>query len=114
MFPEEAIESLREAVYDPDADRSYEMMSDSFMWSDERLWETMARNGGQACRSLLGYRGSVIRGAPDARPAEGVGAGVEVVPRLARVTARAEQSDSGGGATPGAAAELREVLTRDA
>jgi hypothetical protein len=65
MFTEEALEFLREAVYHPRAERTYEMMSDSFIWSDERIWETMARYDWQVVRTLLGYRGSVIRGAPD-------------------------------------------------
>jgi hypothetical protein len=65
MLPQRALEVLSRAVYDPRAERSYEMMSDSFLWSDEGLWEAMAHDDAWAVRRLLGYRGSVIRGASD-------------------------------------------------
>jgi hypothetical protein len=62
---EARLEVLARAVYDPDAERSYEGLSESFLWSDERLWEAMAHDKAGAVRRLMGYRGSVIRGAPD-------------------------------------------------
>jgi hypothetical protein len=68
LFPEEAIVILRAAVYLPDAKRSYDMMSGSFLGSDELLRESAPacrRHNSWAFRFLLGYRGSVIRGTPD-------------------------------------------------
>jgi hypothetical protein len=68
LFPEEAIVILRAAVYFADAKRSYDMMSGSFLWSDELLRESAPacrRHNSWAFRYLLGYRGSVIRGTPD-------------------------------------------------
>jgi hypothetical protein len=66
LFSEEALDFLSGAVYDPEAELSYEALSHSFIWSDELLWEAMVRYGG-GCpfRELIGYRGSVVLGAPD-------------------------------------------------
>lgn len=69
LFPDEALDILRGARYRPEAERSYEIMSGSFWWSDELVGETFAacrRHGSWAFRYLMGYRGSLIRGAPDA------------------------------------------------
>ena len=66
LFDQEALDFLSGAVYDPDAKRSYEVMSDSFAWSDELLWDALAEFGtAWPFRELMAYRGSVIRGAPD-------------------------------------------------
>ncbi len=69
LFPEEALDILRGAVYYAEAERSYEAMSDSFWWSDELLREASLPchlHKNWAFRYLMGYRGSVIRGEPDA------------------------------------------------
>jgi hypothetical protein len=69
LFPDEALDILRGASYRPDAERSYEIMSGSFWWSDELVREASAacrRHDSWAFRYLMGYRGSLIRGAPDA------------------------------------------------
>ena len=68
LFPEEALDILRGAVYRPDAERTYDVMSDGFWWSDERVRETIfacRRHGSWAFRFLMGYRGSLIRGTPE-------------------------------------------------
>ncbi|MHB1559984.1 MAG: hypothetical protein ACYC61_21240 [Isosphaeraceae bacterium] len=68
LFPANVLDFLAGAVHDPRAERSYEGLSDSFFWSDELLWEGLARYGvAYPFRQLIGYRSSVIRGAPDAR-----------------------------------------------
>ena len=60
--------SSRGPYHDPDAERSYTGLSDSFTWSDELLLDAMVRyGGGYPFSELLGYRHSVIRGAPDSR-----------------------------------------------
>ncbi len=68
MLPEVALDILRGAVYHPEAERSYEVMSGSFWWSDELVREASAacrRHDSWAFRFLMAYRGSVIRGVPD-------------------------------------------------
>ncbi len=68
LFPRDVLDFLAGAVHDPGAERSYEGLSDSFLWSDELFWEGMARYGvAYPFRELVGYRRSVIRGAPDSR-----------------------------------------------
>lgn len=68
LFPTDVLDFLAGAIYDPRAERSYEGLSDSFFWSDELLWEGLARYGvDYPFRQLVGYRSSVIRGAPDVR-----------------------------------------------
>ena len=57
---------LSKAVYDPDAQRCYEILADSFFWSDELVWEGFAEfSQDWPFRQLMAYRGTVIRGAPD-------------------------------------------------
>jgi hypothetical protein len=73
LFPDEALAILRTAVYRPDAERVYEVMSGGFSWSDELLWESYPacrRHGSWAFRCLMSYRATVISGAPqlDLRP----------------------------------------------
>jgi hypothetical protein len=68
LFPDEALEILCGAAYQHDAERSYEVMSGSFWWSDELVRDTVAscrRHDSWAFRYLMGYRGSLIRGAPE-------------------------------------------------
>jgi hypothetical protein len=66
LFPEDVLNFLAGAVYDPDAERSDEGLSDSFLWADELLWEGMATYGpADPFRELVGYRRSMIRGVPD-------------------------------------------------
>ena len=68
LFDDEALDFLSRAVYDPDATRSYEIMSDSFVWSDELLFEAFAEfSGAWPFRELMAYRHSVMLCAPDSR-----------------------------------------------
>jgi hypothetical protein len=68
LFPEDVLDFLAGAVYDPDAERSYEGLSDNFLWSDELLWEGMGSYGpAYPFCELVAYRRSVIRGVPDSR-----------------------------------------------
>jgi hypothetical protein len=68
LFDDEALDFLSKADYDPDAKRSYEIMSDSFVWSDELLLEAFAEfSGAWPFRELMAYRRSVILCAPDSR-----------------------------------------------
>ena len=62
LLPSKAVEMLRAARSGPDAARSVELMTVSFMWAGE--------TGGvpgnlPSVRALLGYRGSLQRGQPD-------------------------------------------------
>jgi hypothetical protein len=66
--PEKLIPHLQALCYDPAAERSYEMMSGGFMWSDELPPSDVyfdPHDGDYALRFLLGYRASLIRGRPD-------------------------------------------------
>jgi hypothetical protein len=70
LFTEEVIELVRRAAFDPAAKRAYDMMSDSFWWSDEMMLEMASiclAKDNWAFRSLLAYRGTLIRGQPDDR-----------------------------------------------
>jgi hypothetical protein len=62
--PEILIEALRGVRYDPKAERSYELMSGGFVWSDEYPAGFTFTVGDFAFRFLVGYRASLIRGAP--------------------------------------------------
>jgi hypothetical protein len=67
LFPEAALAVLRQARWDPNATHSFEVMSGGFAWSDERLGEAAAaclEHRSWAFRLLMGYRASLIRGAP--------------------------------------------------
>src|SRR5262249_52343053 len=67
LFPEPALAILRQARRDANARRSYEIMSGGFAWSDERRGEVTficMEHGSWAFRYVLGYRASLIRGAP--------------------------------------------------
>ncbi len=68
LFPDEALAILREARWDANAQRSYEIMSGGFRWSDERLGNEVAclciEQGNWTFRFVLGYRASLSRGAP--------------------------------------------------
>lgn len=62
LLPPKAVELLGTATYDPNAVRRAELMTASFIWSDER--------GGvpgnlPSVRTLFGYRGTLHRGNPD-------------------------------------------------
>jgi hypothetical protein len=64
-----ALESLR---FDPNARRSYELLSGGFVWTDETcdgVWHAPDAGDEQwyVLRYLWGYRASLIRGAPDER-----------------------------------------------
>ena len=62
--PEVLIEVLRGCRHDPDAKRSYELMSGGFVWSDEYPSGFSFATDDSAFRFLVGYRASLIRGAP--------------------------------------------------
>jgi hypothetical protein len=61
-LPPKAIEMLRAAQYDPTAVRRAELMTASFIWSDER---NGVPGNSASVRALFGYRGSLQRGQPD-------------------------------------------------
>ena len=68
LLPDDAIVILRRAVWQPDAKRSHELMTGSFWWSDELVGEVARLCVGKdnwSFRYLMGYRASVIRGAPN-------------------------------------------------
>ena len=62
LLPPKAVEMLRGAVYDPDAVRQVELMTASFVWSDER---NGVPGNLASVRGLFGYRGSLQRGQSD-------------------------------------------------
>jgi hypothetical protein len=67
LLPDDAIAVLRRAVWQPDAKRSYELMTGSFWWPDELVHEVSrlcVERDNWSFRYLMGYRASVIRGAP--------------------------------------------------
>jgi hypothetical protein len=67
LFPEPALAVLRQARWETNALRSYEIMSGGFQWSDERLGEAARicmEHRSWAFRYVLGYRASLTRGAP--------------------------------------------------
>jgi hypothetical protein len=61
-LPPKAIEMFRETRYDPAAVQRFEIMSASFIWSDER---SVVPGSLDSVRALFGYRGSLQRGQPD-------------------------------------------------
>ena len=67
LFPDEAIEFLRQARYDPQARRGFECLSTSFHWSDERLPQAMRlclNHESRATFYVMVYRTSLIKGQP--------------------------------------------------
>ena len=67
LFPDDAIAILREARWQPDAKRSFELMSGGFVWSDERLGDISllcVELDNWAFREVIAYRASMIRNAP--------------------------------------------------
>lgn len=68
LLPDDAIVILRRAVWHPDAKRSYEVMTGSLWWTDELMCEVSHLCTGRdnwSYRYLMGFRASVIRGAPN-------------------------------------------------
>src|SRR2546423_820147 len=65
-MPKPAIltKALRGLRHDPQATRSYEMMSGAFVWSDERPADYCDVEADYAFRFLIGYRASLVRGEP--------------------------------------------------
>lgn len=61
-LPPKVIEMLRGAQYDPTAVRRAELMTGSFIWSDER---NGVPGNLASVRALFGYRGSLQRDQPD-------------------------------------------------
>jgi hypothetical protein len=67
LFPDEALECLRLARYDPQATRGFECLSTSFHWSDERLPQAMRLCRNHESRAhfyVMVYRTSLIKGEP--------------------------------------------------
>lgn len=64
--PEVLVDHLRELVVDTDATRHFEMMSGGFYWSDEKPDGYSDATSDYAFRFLIGYRASLVRGAPRA------------------------------------------------
>src|SRR5262245_60756296 len=66
-FPELAIEALREAKYDPDAQPAYEFFSGACMWADENYSEFVSichDSGNMRYWEPICYRASVLLGEP--------------------------------------------------
>jgi hypothetical protein len=70
LFPQEALDLLGQARWDPNATRDLEQLTLSFCWSDE-LHFNVARiclhYRSYAYQDLLVYRTSLIRGEPDGK-----------------------------------------------
>jgi hypothetical protein len=67
FFPEEAIAIIRESRWDPDATYELELLSGSFIWSDECYLEFVAACRAKGNRSYwdpVAYRASLILGQP--------------------------------------------------
>jgi len=68
LFSPQSIAVLRQARFDPNATRRFEIMSGGFVWSDERLLEdvhfSLHNSSNYAVRALMGYRSSLIEGKP--------------------------------------------------
>lgn len=73
LFPEAAIAILRQASWAADAERTFELLSGGFIWSDERLDDVAhicIEAGSWAFRYVIAYRASLICGAPRSELAE--------------------------------------------
>lgn len=66
QFSDSAIAILRSAFWDQDAERSFDLMSGGFMWSDEKFHEALHECSDDIgpFRCILAYRASHIRGKP--------------------------------------------------
>lgn len=67
LFPDAAIQILREARWSPDATRRYEILAGGFYWSDELIFDVAricVEAESWAFRFVVGYRSSLIRGVP--------------------------------------------------
>jgi hypothetical protein len=67
LFPDEALDLLREAQYDPEARRSFEELPCAFHWSDELLHQAgtiCSKHESRADFYLLAFRSSLIREEP--------------------------------------------------
>jgi len=65
LFSPAAIAVLREARFNPNAKRQYEIMSGGFVWSDERLFDSVHSGAILPVRFLMAYRSSLTLGTPD-------------------------------------------------
>ena len=66
LLPDAALTILRQARWALDAERTFELMSGGFVWSDERLGDIAGictEVDNWAFRFVIGYRASLIRGA---------------------------------------------------
>jgi hypothetical protein len=61
LFSENELAILRGAQFDPEASRTYDMLSGGFHWSDERLVLAIDT---WAFSYVMGYRASLSNGAP--------------------------------------------------
>ncbi len=67
LFPEQAIEVLRQARHDPNATMGYEMISGGIEWSDERSVDFHVACRGVGCQyagHVFAYRTSLLVGKP--------------------------------------------------
>ena len=67
LFPDAAIELLRETIFSPDATRTYEFMSGGFVCSDEGRGDAgwiCIEVDNWAYRHVIAYRASLIRSEP--------------------------------------------------
>jgi len=70
LIPVPALEVLRRARWDQNASREIELLSLSFYWSDEMIWEVGMRcmeidHNNCSFKDLLLYRSSLVRGEPN-------------------------------------------------
>lgn len=67
IFPEKALAVLREARWDANATRGYELLSGAVTWSDERVHDFVLACMEAGCHeygTALAYRTSLIEGRP--------------------------------------------------
>jgi hypothetical protein len=63
QFPDAAIEILRQARWNPNAERHYDVLSGGFYWTDEKLTEVASICSSQqnwTHRAIIAYRASII------------------------------------------------------
>jgi hypothetical protein len=68
-FPDAVIEILRQAHWDPNAQRDFDLMSGGYEWSDEGFRDALSKCASadvDPFRCVLGYRASLVLGEPRA------------------------------------------------
>jgi hypothetical protein len=67
LFSETELSVLRNACYDPEAVRAYDMWSGGFYWSDEGFEELARVSDNYLCRYLINHRASISDGTATGR-----------------------------------------------